>query len=114
MDKRVKKLVIIGITLIVLVVLAATFFRLRPLAMSKQDRIQEALSCALKLYEQAKESMELSSQCLGVCGDYAVDIVHVPRAPEDDLPENQCEAYRKGEVQHFIELDKYGNLVRVV
>lgn len=74
---------------------------------------------ALKLYNQKKvEGMEFNSQCLGtiegINGVYAVDIVHVPRTAEDNLAENQCEAYRNGSVTHFIELDKDGNVVRVV
>lgn len=62
--------------------------------------------------------MIFNSQCLGTINvnnlDYVVDIVHVPRTQEDNLPENQCEDYRTGKVQHFIELDKDGNVVRVV
>jgi len=73
---------------------------------------------AKELYlEKKQEGMQFSSQCLGVVGDdirYAVDIVHVPRSEEDNKPENQCEEYRKGEVKHFIELDKEGNVVRIV
>lgn len=74
---------------------------------------------AIKLYNQKKaEGMEFSSQCLGtieVDGEgYAVDIVHVPRTEEDNLPENQCEDFRTGKVKHFVELDKDGNVVKIV
>lgn len=74
---------------------------------------------ALKLYNQKKaDGMEFNSQCLGtieVGGEkYAVDIVHVPRTEEDNLPENQCEDYRTGKVKHFIELDKDGNVLKIV
>ena len=76
---------------------------------------QAVISGALELYGQEKlEGMGFSSQCLGVVGEYAVDVVHVPRSDEDNLVENQCEAYRSGEVSHFIELDKDGVVVRVV
>lgn len=76
---------------------------------------QEIIDCTLQLYQQKKtEGIEFSSQCLGNCGDYAVDIVHVPRSQEDNLIENQCEDYRVGKVNYFIELDKDGNIVRVV
>ncbi len=57
---------------------------------------------------------EKNSQCLGTCGDYAVDIVHVPRTEGDNLIENQCEDYKTGKVNHFIELDKNGEIVRIV
>jgi len=73
---------------------------------------QEIINCALGKFENFTE--EINSQCLGVCGDYAVDIVHVPRAAEDNQAENQCEDYRNGKVKHFIELDNDGNIVRIV
>jgi len=76
---------------------------------------QQIINQTLSLYEQRKsEGMEFSSQCLGVVGNYAVDIVHVPRSSEDNLVENQCEAYRNSEVTHFVELDKDGNVIRIV
>lgn len=78
---------------------------------------QEAVNCAVEKYNQEKaKGVEINSQCLdylGACGDYSVDIVHVPRNAEDDLAENQCEAYRSGTVNHFIELDKEGEVVRI-
>jgi len=73
---------------------------------------QEIINCAFGKFENFTE--EINSQCLGVCGDYAVDIVHVPRAAEDNQAENQCEDYRNGKVKHFIELDNDGNIVRIV
>ncbi len=76
---------------------------------------QEAISQAFQLYEQKKSGgMQFSSQCLGSVLGYAVDIVHVPRSSEDNLAENKCEDYKNGEVSHFIELDKEGNIVRIV
>lgn len=73
---------------------------------------KNAIACAYDKFRNMTE--EPNSQCLGICEDYAVDIVHVPRSSEDNLPENQCEDYRSGKVSHFIELDKDGNVVRVV
>lgn len=76
---------------------------------------QQAITRAKALYSQKRtQGMEFSSQCLGVVGTYAVDMVHVPRISEDNLAENQCEAFRLGEVSNFIELDGYGNIVRIV
>lgn len=76
---------------------------------------QDAVTCALQLYQQKKlEGMQFSSQCLGTCGDYAVDIVHVPRNTEDDKQENQCSDFREGKVRRFIELDNKGNIFRIV
>lgn len=75
---------------------------------------QEAISCSSDLYRQKKsEGMNFSSQCLGICGDYAIDIVHAPRTEDDNKAENQCQSYKEGTSSHFIELDKNGEVVRV-
>ena len=75
---------------------------------------QDLIKGVLELYNSRKASgMVFSSQCLGRVDGYAVDVVHVPRIAEDDLIENQCQEYRNGNVKHFIELDKDGNIVRV-
>jgi len=75
---------------------------------------QDAIACAGNLYQQKKaEEMQFNSQCLGKCGNYAVDIVHVPRNEEDNLQENQCVDYQLGIVTKFIELDKNGEIVRI-
>jgi len=73
---------------------------------------QQVIVCALNLYSQSSFE-EFSSQCLGSCDIYAVDIVHVPRTEEDEQENNQCEAFRRGQLTHFIELDKDGKVVRI-
>jgi len=73
---------------------------------------QAAISCAYDLFDNVTE--EKSSQCLGICANYAIDIVHVPRAAEDDLSQNQCADYGNGFVNHFIELDKNREIVRII
>ncbi len=73
---------------------------------------QEAINCASEKFNDFTE--EINSQCLGTCGDYAVDIVHIPRTEEDNLAENQCEVFRNKEVSHFIELGKEGEIVRIL
>ena len=81
----------------------------------KVDSQREAINCALDLYKKNyDEGLNFSSQCLGSCGDYAVDIVHVPRIEEDNLVENQCNDFIEGKVKNFIELDKHGGIVRIV
>ena len=73
-----------------------------------------AISCARSLYMNARNNMmDFSSQCLGRCMDYAIDIVHVPRSDEDNLAENQCSDFREGRVSKFIELNQNGEVVRV-
>jgi hypothetical protein len=51
--------------------------------------------------------------CLGVIArGWVADVAHDPRQPVDDLPQNQCAAYRNGTAAHFVELDPEGNLIR--
>jgi hypothetical protein len=83
-----------------------------PIEVKEQQKI---IACATDIYSQFKtKGMVFSSQCLGACGNYSIDIVHVPRTAEDDKTENQCEEYLNGKTNHFIELDKEGNIVRII
>lgn len=76
---------------------------------------QELISCANKLYNEAKQNLiNFSSQCLGRCDDYSIDIAHNPRTDEDNFLENQCQDFRKRITHHFIELDKDGNIIRIM
>ena len=66
---------------------------------------QELINKAKELFAQKKsEGMQFSSQCLGTIDDYAVDIVHVPRAEEDNNIENQCPDFREGKVKETLEI----------
>jgi hypothetical protein len=83
-----------------------------PAEVTEQKQI---IACATDIYSQFKQNgMVFYSQCLGACGNYSIDIVHVPRNKEDDKPENQCDDYSKGKTSHFIELDKEGKIVRII
>jgi hypothetical protein len=76
---------------------------------------QNIINCAIGLYNNEKtKDVVFNSQCLGKCSDYSVDVVNVPRTSEDNLVENQCSDFRNGVTKHFIELDKNGEVVRVV
>jgi hypothetical protein len=76
---------------------------------------QQIIACATDIYSQFKKNgMVFSSQCLGACGNYSIDIVHVPRTSEDDKIENQCEEYLNGKTNHFLELNKEGNIIRII
>ena len=78
-----------------------------------EDKI---LKNALNLYAQKKQAgVDFSSgPCLGRAdNDWVVDIVHNPREPIDDKPQNQCADFREGRAHHFIELDPDGNLIAV-
>jgi hypothetical protein len=74
-----------------------------------------AINCAEDIFLQFENNgMIFSSQCLGACGDYSIDVVHTPRIDEDDLEENQCEEYLDGKTSSFIEFDSKGNIVRII
>lgn len=44
---------------------------------------------------------------------WVADIVHKPKQPVDDLPENQCPAFIEGRAKHVVEMDSEGIIVRV-
>ncbi len=46
--------------------------------------------------------------------NWVCDVTHNPRQPVDDLPENQCSAYREGKAKHFVEVDENCELIRAV
>jgi hypothetical protein len=46
--------------------------------------------------------------------NWVCDIAHDPRQDVDNLPENQCSAFREGRAKHFVELDENCNLIRAV
>ena len=43
---------------------------------------------------------------------WVVDVAHKPRTSEDNDPNNQCNSYRRGDAEHFVELDVNGNLIK--
>lgn len=80
------------------------------------DPKTQAILKAYDIYKQAKnQKMDLSSgPCLSnnLMPDWVLDIAHNPRQPVDELPENQCSAFKTGQAHHFVELDPDGNLIR--
>ena len=133
MEKKAQAmfLIIIAVLLIVVIVVLLAIFRFpsedswikdsrgvyikhgNPYAIPDYVNEQkDAISCALNKLNNF--SGEVNSQCLGNCGDFAVDVVHVPRNTEDDKMGNQCEDFKGGKVKHFIEIDYLGNIVRIV
>lgn len=76
---------------------------------------ERAVTAAQEAYAESKaEGVDFTNgPCLGVVMEnWVADIAHDPREDVDDDPENQCEAYRSGEADHFVELDPEGNLIR--
>ena len=75
-----------------------------------------AVAAARQAYDEAVEQgVDMSNgPCLGVIMDnWVADVAHDPREDIDDEPANQCEAYRRGDADHFVELDADGNVISV-
>jgi len=68
--------------------------------------------CRAKDFEFLNQSPCLSNDLLGD-GNWVCDIAHKPRIELDNLPENQCAAWRNGTASHFVELDPYCSLIKI-
>jgi hypothetical protein len=97
------------------VVAAVAVALLLPQLLEPEEADEETIALAQAAYRQAVEQgvdME-RGPCLGVIKEgWVADVAHDPRQPVDDEPENQCEAYRSGEADHFVELDPEGRYIR--
>ena len=82
---------------------------------AERDR---AVAAAARAFEQAKEEGVdfTDGPCIAdpleAMPNWVVDVAHDPRQDVDDDPANQCASYRSGEADHFVELDRDGNLIR--
>ena len=78
----------------------------------------DVVNLAWEKFEELKnEGKDVSNgPCLTneLTPDWVADLVHVPREAIDNLPENQCSAFREGKAHHFVELDLKGSLVRAI
>ncbi len=106
----------IALSVIIFTGIATLVFNHKDQKVPSKLEIDTAVNQAQYFYRQRKESGEDFSNgpCLSnaLMPGWVVDIVHKPRIPIDDLPENQCPAFIEGKAQHFVELDLNGNLVR--
>lgn len=64
----------------------------------------------IALCESIKSSATLdlsNGPCLSneIIEDWVCNVAHSPRHDVDNLPENQCEAFRNGTAHHFVEVD---------
>ena len=77
---------------------------------------ERAISLAQALYAQKKaDGVDFSAgPCLSedLMDGWVADIVHTPRQPVDDVPENQCQSYRAGRAFRLVELDPDGKIIR--
>lgn len=69
---------------------------------------------ALCQAELAKGTDLSAGPCLSneLAHDWVCDVAHSPRQDIDNLPENQCSAYREGRAHHFVEVDENCELIK--
>jgi hypothetical protein len=76
---------------------------------------EQTIQLAKEAHQEAKaRGVDMTrGPCLGVIKEgWVADVAHDPREDVDDQPEHQCEAYRAGEADHFVELDPEGEFIR--
>jgi hypothetical protein len=103
------------ILIILILIFLALFMGCKPKAEIKDKEI--AIEECKKVCEKARKEIELNSQCLSDIYDWKIedwvcDIAHWPRESIDNLPENQCSAFREGKAKHFVELDSDCKFIR--
>lgn len=107
---------------VVILIFAAGLFlgagcakKVEPQETTKSDR-ERAIEAARKLFKEKKaQGLDMSNgPCLSdeIIPDWVADVAHSPRQQVDNVPENQCLAFREGKAKHFVELDENGNLIR--
>ncbi len=73
-------------------------------------------TCVAKCQQVVASGVDISAgPCLSndIAPDWVCDMVHNPRIPTDNLPDNQCSAFVKGSARHFVEVDMNCTVVRV-
>lgn len=81
----------------------------------RSDAERAKIACIeLCKVELAKGRNLSAGPCLSnqIIEDWVCDVAHKPRIEIDNLPENQCEAYRNRTAHHFVEIDPNCNFIR--
>jgi len=114
------KLLLLLICLAVILIPAVIIYKTQDTDQYKPGLWPEAdtaVNQARHFYEIKKSAGDdfRDAPCLSnnLMDNWVADIVHSPRASADNLAGNQCPAYLSGKAEHFVELDIYGNIVRV-
>lgn len=112
------KVLLLTISLVVVVITAIATYTLNSNSQKsvKKSELDVVVNQAKYLYRLEKEKGRdfSAGPCLSnaLMPGWVLDVAHKPRVPSDDLPENQCSAFREGTAAHFVELDTDGNLIR--
>lgn len=108
------KVLLLALTLLIIVVVSAIVITTD--SGPPKSEMDTAINQAKYIYSLRKsQGVDFSAgPCLSdaLMPDWVLDIAHSPRTAADDLPANQCPAYREGRAHHFVELDPDGNLIR--
>lgn len=78
---------------------------------------QARTTCVEECEAWLNEGKDLSDgPCLSdkIVQDWVCDVAHSPRKDVDNKPENQCDAYKRGEAHHFVEVDPNCDFIRAI
>ncbi|MDO8498196.1 MAG: hypothetical protein Q7S44_00160 [bacterium] len=113
-----EKLFLLSLIVVLTTAFLVTILSKKPEGYKKgvSEEGDRAVAVAQLVYQRrVTEGVDLSTgPCLSndLMPGWVADLVHSPRQPVDDLPENQCVAFQEGRARHFVELDLKGNVVR--
>ena len=88
---------------------------------AKNGEHQDIINDCINLCIEAKTSHKNLSKgpCLSdnnpswMHKNWVCDVAHKPRKEIDNLPENQCEEFREGKANHFVEVNENCEVIRV-
>lgn len=119
MNKKIY--LMIGLVIIVSVIYVFIINKsIAPFAPQSPELVKRTITdiCIATCEVKLNSSQDISNgPCLSQEGgesDWVCDVAHNPREAVDDLPENQCNAFRNGTAHHFVEVDENCNLIRAV
>lgn len=84
---------------------------------TKTQEEQAIEACTNLCNSELQAGTDLSQgPCLSneIITDWVCDVAHSPRQAVDNLPENQCSAYREGIANHFVEVDPSCNFIKAI
>src|SRR3989338_4624598 len=100
MMKNLLLLLVLFVVTITSLVTISLFAKEEPYKAGVSAELDRAVIRALGIYKEKKDfGYDFSNgPCLtnDLLPDWVVDTVHNPRSNIDDLPENQCQAFREG------------------
>jgi hypothetical protein len=82
---------------------------------SDQDKAVAEAQAAFSKAQKSGTDLSVGpciSESLPGLPDWVADVAHDPRQDVDDESANQCQRYRDGEADHFVELTPEGELIR--